>query len=128
MVFTGTDVLALILIIISSIKIITILINPKAWLNNVVKKVYKPYSPIIFLILSLIVLYFLLQELTIVQILAVMLFTALIFGINFSTHSKELIRLANKICKQGNIIKRNWLSFVIWIILMLWGLKEIFIS
>ena len=128
MVFIGTptEILALILIIISLIKIVVVLINPHAWLNGVVKKIYKPYSTIIFLILALIVLYLLLQELTIIQILAVMLFAALIFAIGLSAYSNELIQLADKLYKQKNIFKRSWLSFLIWIILLLWGLKELF--
>ena len=128
--YTGTAIenIALILIVVSLIKIITIIIKPMAWYNGVVKKVYRPskITPIIFLILALIVLYYLLQELTIVQILAVMLFTALIFAIGSSAYSKELINLADKLYKQKNIVKRSWLSFVIWIILLLWGLKELF--
>lgn len=125
---TPTEVLALILIIISGIKIITILVNPNAWLENVVKKVYsnQTYSQIVFLVLSLIVLYFLLKELTIVQILAVLLFAALIFAIGFSAYSKELINLADRLYRQKNIFRRCWLSFLIWIILLLWGLKELF--
>lgn len=127
--FTGTpiEILALILIVISSIKIITISINPTAWLNKIVKNVYVgKRTTIIFLILALIVLYFLLQELTIVQILAVMLFTAFIFAIGFSIHSKELIKLADQIYRKKNIIKSNWLPLIIWIILLVWGLKELF--
>ncbi len=129
MLFTGTpiEILALILIVISLIKIITILINPKAWLNGVVNKVYLPYSQTVFLILAMTVLYYLLQELTIIQILAVMLFASLIFAIGFATFSKELIKLADKLYKKENIIKKSWLSLTIWLILLLWGLKELFL-
>ena len=127
MMYTPIEILALILIIISGIKIITILINPSIWLNKVVKKVYVgKKTTFIFLVLALIILYFLLQELTIVQILSVMLFTAFIFGIGFSIHSKELIKLADQIFKNKNIVKSNWVPIIIWIILLLWGLKELF--
>ena len=126
--FTSIEILALILIILSGIKIITILINPSIWLNKVVKKVYVgKRTTFIFLVLALIVLYFLLQEITIIQILAVMLFVALIFGISFSIHYKELIKLADQIFKNKNIVKSNWLPIIIWIILLLWGLKELFL-
>ena len=125
--YTPIEILALILIIISGIKIITILINPSIWLNKVVKKVYVgKKTTFIFLVLALIILYFLLQELTIVQILSVMLFTAFIFGIGFSIHSKELIKLADQTFKNKNIVKSNWVPIIIWIILLLWGLKELF--
>ena len=127
MMYTPIEILALILIIISGIKIITILINPSIWLNKVVKKVYVgKKTTFIFLVLALIILYFLLQELTIVQILSVMLFTAFIFGIGFSIHSKELIKLADQTFKNKNIVKSNWVPIIIWIILLLWGLKELF--
>ena len=129
--YTGTAVenIALILIIVSLIKLIVITIKPTAWLNGVVKKMYKPskVTPYIFLILAIIVLYYLTQGgLTIIQILAVMLFTGLIIGAGFSIYSEEMLKLADKVYKQGNIMRNYWHISLIWLFLLLWGLKELF--
>ena len=130
--YTGTAIenIALILIAVSLIKLIVISIKPMAWYNGVVKKIYKPSkaTPYIFLILSLIVLYYLIQGgLTIVQILAVTLFVSLFMGVGFSIYSEELLKLADKVYKKGNIMKKYWHITIIWIILLLWGLKELFL-
>ncbi|MEK6872725.1 MAG: hypothetical protein AABW90_01800 [Nanoarchaeota archaeon] len=131
MAFKGTsiEILALIFILIAGIKIIVVLINPKTWLDNVVKKVYKEskLKILIFLILSLIVLYFLLKELTIVQILAVMLFLSLLTAVGILPFSKEISNIADKVYKDKNLIKKTLLPFIIWIILLIWGLKELFL-
>ena len=129
--YTGTaiDNIALILIVVSLIKIIVITIKPMAWYNGVVKRIYKPskVTPWVFLILSLIVLYYLIQGgLTIVQILAVTLFVSLFIGVGFTLYTRDLLKLAEKIYKQGNIIKKYWLYTLIWVVLLLWGLKELF--
>lgn len=127
MALDSLQIIALILIVVSTIKLIVIIFNPMAWYKNVVKKVYRPHSTWIFLILALIVLYYLIQsEITITIILAVTTFIALLFGLSFSIFSKELLQFADKIYKSKDIIKRSWLSIIIWIILLLWGFLEIF--
>ncbi len=129
--YTGTAIenLALFLIIISLIKLIVITIKPTAWFNGVVKKIYKPskVTPWVFIILSLVILYYLIQGgLTIVEVLAVMLFTAFIMGAGFTIYSKEMLKLADKVYKEGNIMKKYWHITLVWLFLLLWGLKELF--
>ena len=127
---TITESLALILIIVSFIKLITIAVRPSAWFDNVVKKVYGSGSKTVswvMLVLALIVLYYLLQDgITIVQILAVTLFVVLIIGMGFVTVSGEFLTLADNLYKDRNILKRFWLSTLVWVILLVWGIKEIF--
>ena len=67
------EIIALIIAVIAAIKIITILIQPKVW-ANVVETIYaNPIATaIIALLLAIVVLKYLLVELTIVQIFAVM--------------------------------------------------------
>ena len=88
------EILALIILAISAIKIIVILINPMTWMNSVVKPLWsKPMiTGWICLILSGVVLYYLLQAgITIVQIFAVMLFMVLLIAFGMSIYFKELI-------------------------------------
>ena len=122
------QIIALISIIISLLKIIIILVNKKFWINNVSKKILKNSHTFSFicLILSLIVLYYLLKELTITQIIASMTFAILIIGFGILTHVKELSISIDKIQKEKNIIKKSLIYIIIWLIILLWGLKEIF--
>ena len=126
MVFTPIEWIALILIVISAIKIIVILVNPGAWNAKVVKKVWANpnLAMVVSLVLAAIVLYYLLQGgLTIVQILAVTLFVALLIGSGMAGYKNELIAMADKMLKDKSMIKKSWLYIVVWVILLAWGAK-----
>ena len=98
-------------------------------MNNVVRKIYgKPgVLTIVSLLLGSLVLYYLIQEITIVQILAVMMFLMLLMLVSVSIYSQEFLAMADTIYRDGNILKKSWLPLVIWIALILWGLKELFL-
>lgn len=124
---TPIETLALIAMLVIAIKLIVILVKPKAW-ADLVKKIWANpvLMEVIVLILATITLYYLLQELTIVQIFTVILFIALVAATSIAAYSKEMIALSQKMLKDKNIAKKAWLSILIWIILILWGLKELF--
>lgn len=120
--------MALIIVALSAIKIIVLLTKPKAWVS-VFKAVYRKPSvtTIVFLVLSVIVLNYLLKEITIVQIFAVMLFFALLTGLTVaSAYSKDVVQMATKLLKDKNMIKKAWLAILIWTVLIIWALKELF--
>jgi len=124
---TPIEIIALIFIIIAIVKLLTVLTKPKSWIN-VTKKVW--FNPllmaIVSLILAAIVLYYLLQSgMTIIQILAVAAFIGLVAAIGIAPFVKDIVKVMEKLLKQG-IMKKAWLSIIIWIILVLWGLKELF--
>jgi len=124
---TPIGIIALILIIISAIKIIVILVNPKSW-ADIVKKIWANpmVTSIISLILAAIVLYYLIQSgLTIVQILAVTLFVALLMAVGIGMYATEMISMATKMLKKG-VLKKAWFYTLIWIVLLIWGAKELF--
>ena len=80
------------------------------------------------LVIAVIALIFLLEELTIIQIFAVMLFAMFLIAIGFAPFSKDMLKVVeNKMLKDKNIWKRNWLSIVIWIILIVWVLYALFV-
>lgn len=124
---TPIEIIALIFIIVAAIKILVILVKPKAWLDMVVKKVWvSPFiTGLICLVLAIIVLYYLIQELTIIQIFAVMGFVGLLAGVGIAAYAKEIVGLAGKLMNKG-IVKRAWLQIIIWIILIIWGLYTLF--
>lgn len=124
---TPIEIIALIIIIISAIKIIVILANPKSW-ADVVKKIWANpmITSVISFILAAIVLYYLLQSgLTIVQILAVTLFVALLMAVGIGMYATEMISMATKMLKKG-VLKKAWFYTLIWIVLLIWGAKELF--
>ena len=123
---TPIEIIALILIIVSGIKIIVILINPNAWMNFA-KKLFANASlvRIVLLILAGVVLYYLLQELTIIQILAAATLIVLLIGIGLAKDFNTLIKLYNN-QNSGKLLKDNWLYTLIWIVLLAWGAKELF--
>lgn len=125
---TPIEIIALIIIIISAIKIIVILVNPKSW-ADVVKKIWvnPMVTSIIALILAAIVLYYLvwIEGITIVQIFAVIAFVVLLMAVGIGTYAKEVISMSTRMLKKG-VLKRAWFYTLIWIVLMVWAVKELF--
>jgi len=127
--FGAVEWMALILIIVSAVKILVILIKPRAWYDSVVKPVWKNpmITMVVCLILAAVALYYLvLSGITIVQILAVMLFFALFAAIGISIYQKEVLSLADKMLKDKTLVKKSWLYIILWIVLLGWGAKVLF--
>src|SRR3989344_4759567 len=120
---TAVETIAFIFIIVGLVKLLVLTVNPAAWMN-IAKKIWRktPYLSIIFLALAVLVFYYLLQELSVLQILAVSAFVALLFGMQFSRYSKEAIGFAERIMKKKeNFWKNNWLYGLIWLALLVFG-------
>lgn len=127
MIYTTIEWLALIIAVFSLVKIAFILFKPKAWMNFAAKVWKKPkVTGIVALILSFAVLYYLLQEMTIVQIFAALLFFSLLMMMDFAPYIKELISVNKKNMKK--IIKESRVYILIWLLLIIWVLWEIFTS
>ena len=126
MAFTPIEIIALLFIILGLIKLIVISINKKSWLP-VPLKIYsnRKTSSIIFVILAAIIFYFLIQELSIVQIVAVMAFSSLLIGLAFLTKSKEFLSLTKK-AYNSKLSPAVIVYTLFWLALMLWALYEIF--
>jgi hypothetical protein len=126
---TPVEILTLIFISLAVIKLIVVIASPKSW-AKVIKGCWKnpKVVAVISFILALIVLYYLLQEMTIVQVFGAMVFTALLAAMGISVYSKEIVTMAQKILKNRNIfvMKRMWLYVLIWIALIVWALIVLF--
>lgn len=125
---TPIEIMALIIAVFAAIKILVILINPKSWMN-VVKTVYgNPIlTTIISLVLAVVVLNYLLVELTIVQIFAVMLFLSLLMVIGIAAYSKDILQLASKLLEDREVLKKAWLAIIVWVILIVLVLYTLFV-
>jgi hypothetical protein len=128
MISTPIELIAFILIAISLIKITVIAVDPMIWYRNVVKVIFgnQRVTQVISLILAATVLYYLLAELTIVQILAAVFFMVLIMVFGLVSFGVKLLSVYEELYQRKNILKRYWFYTVIWLVLLLWGLKELF--
>ena len=125
MTYTAIEWIALIFVVAGLIKMIVILVNRKAWLP-VIDAVYgnpKASTPV-FIILAGIVLYYLLQTMTIVQIMAAATFTALLVASAFASYGKDLVKLSKKMLNQSWGFWL-WIYVLVWIALMGWTAYEI---
>ena len=120
------EIMALIVAVISMIKIIVILINPKYWkaVAHVVCK-NQVATTVIALVLAVVVLRYLLTELNILQIFATMLFLILLMAVSFSSYSKEMLQLTDKVLSNRDVLKKGWVPIIIWLALIAWVLYYI---
>ena len=122
------EIIALILIAAVVIKLIVVSISPMSW-KPVVKSIYgRPVvTKVVALVLAAAVLYYLLQELTIVQVFASMAFMIALMLVQFSSLGVEIGHMADKFLSDRSIMKKLWLTLTLWLVLMGWVLYEIFI-
>ena len=129
MTFTAIEIIAIILIGVSIIKLAVLAASPGAWIAFARKIYLKPnVTSAVALVLAAVVLYYLVSSgMTIVQILAVWVFMALIMVVGFANYADDILDWA-----MGRDIKawlrEQWLLMVIWIGLLVWGIQAIFFS
>jgi hypothetical protein len=119
--------LALILIVITIIKLVVILVKPKAW-AGITKGILN--KPIITMIVGLVLAYLSLDILreagiSYVQILAVMFFLAMLMIMSYASYAREFLSLTNKVLRKG-VLKRSWLPLLVWLALIVLALNEIY--
>ncbi len=119
------EILALILIVVSVLKLIIFLVNPNYWYSFIGGVYSKPaVASFIAFILAMTVLYFLLiSGVTIIEILAVCLFIALVITIGLAKYADKLIVWV----KEQDIVfvlKEVWLYTLVWLLLLAWGAGE----
>lgn len=129
MTFGIIEILALILIAVSLIKLIIFLVDPQIWYRFIEVFYSKPaIASFIAFVLAVLVLYFLLQAgVSIAEILAVCLFVALIIVIGLARYANDLIPWIKKQDIVA-ILKEVWLYTLVWLLLIAWGVGEIFLS
>ena len=126
--YTPVEWMAIIVAVLAAVKLIVIWRSPKFWMKNVDAPIFRNKNPtmVISLILTIGSLFYLTQELTIVQIFGTLFFFASISLLSATAYNRELSAFTQSIMKKGNVLKRAWLSVVIWIILIVWALRVLF--
>ena len=123
------ELMALILALLILLKIVVLIIKPKAWLSVIYVIYSKTYITLFSaLVLASIVLIYLLQELTLVHIFASMLFLALLTIVSIALNFKDLEPFIKKSFNDREILKNSWLPILVWFILSLWVIYSIFIN
>ena len=127
MVLTPVEVIATVMIVLGLVKLLVVLASKKAWIQNVSRPVFKNrgIAGFIFSLLALVIFYYLIQELTIAQILATSLFIGLIYFLSLMHYSKDVLKMMKRVEKEhfssGQII-----LIILWFVLLIWGALEIF--
>lgn len=128
MALSAVDIIALVFILLAAIKLLYLLIDPKKW-YGVISGIYKKPKAafIIYLILAIVVLVYLLQEITIVQIIAVAALVGLLTGMGISLYFRDFLGILKKIYSdKGSLLRKNWVPIIIWLAIFVWALVEIF--
>ena len=129
MALTSIEIIAALFAVIALIKIVVIVINRRWWYKHVTNPIYgnPAVSGVIFAVLAIIILYFLLQELSIVQIFAVLAFAGILIALGFLPYWKIVGPALKKRHSQG-FNGWQWLYIIIWFLLVLWVLYAIFLA
>jgi len=122
------EILALIFIIAGLVKIIVLAYKPRKWINFAESVWNRPKTmQLICLILAVVIFFYLTENgITIVQILAVSFFVAMFMAVAIAPEAEDLILKYEARIKRGSLWRQYWLYVLVWLILLLLGLKEIF--
>ncbi len=125
---TALEIIATIFAIFVLVKMVVVLIDPQIWM----KKVAEPLlgnprlTTAVYAVLAIVVGYYVFASLHIVDVAAVMLFTALVMGVGMMPYSKALLRIAEEMsATRSDLLRNAWLPIVIWTVIALWVLTSV---
>lgn len=123
------EIMAVIVATAVIIKLALGFVIPRSLPNAVMKKALT--NPILTTLISLAwaiaALIFLLKELTIVQIFAVMLFLMPLMMISLLPFAEDMLMLVERIFRDRNILKKAGPGIIVWLILAIWVLYVLFV-
>lgn len=121
------ELLAVIIAAVTLAKIIVISINLKAWDRFVDPIYFHPaISTVIFTVLLGVTGYYVLQELTIVQVYAALLPLAMLMGLGMFPYTKALLKWRKEIEEEG--VGKDWYPIIIWTVLSVWVLYAVLLA
>ena len=130
MIWGAVQITVLLLAILVVIKFLVLAIKPKAWLN-LVKSLYgNPLiTGLVEVILAAVLFYYLLMQITIVQIMAAVALGALLTALSFAIFGKEMLPFASKLIRNKRILwsPGAWVVWLIWLVLIGWALYVLFV-
>ncbi|MCK4829681.1 hypothetical protein KA005_78885, partial [bacterium] len=80
---------------------------------------------ILAFIVASVSLFFLLQELTIVQIWASMFFSVVLIVMGLAPYTKSMREVENKWHSETGAVKKRWFASVVWVAISIWVIISI---
>ena len=127
---TPIEVLATIFAALILFKIFLSIFNPQLRMRMAEGIMNKNPSvlTISFLILTAIVGYYVLSSLTIVEVAASMMLLSGLLGIFYIQYPEIMTKLIKESLKsRQDFLRKNWLSLIIWVVIAIWVLYELFL-
>ena len=126
MALTVIELFAVIFSILFILKFLFFLFNKKGYMKFA-KAVYAKNNSITWLfgVLAIIVLYYLLPTMSIVQILGAGLFIVLLMGMAFAAYGSDFVKMGEKMLK-GRLKAAVWINLIIWLVLSIWTLYLVY--
>lgn len=127
MTFNAIEIAALVIVVLSLIKVLIVVFNARTWMK-VVKFLYGNVvvTFVVELILAGILFYYLIQQFTMVQLMAALGLGALLTGMTFAVYGKETIVWASKLLNTKSLLKKAWLPILLWLTLVVLTIIELF--
>jgi len=123
---TPIEIIALITAILILVKMIVLYRNPKPLFKLGKKLVrHSDKAKWVYLILALVVGKFLIDALSIIEITAVLLFSSLLYGVSLMSYGKALRKFYKEI-EKNHFLQKAWAPVLIYIIIAVWVLFELF--
>lgn len=126
---TPIEIIALIGAIIVPVKIVMLLKGQKFWFETVTEKYWgnAVTTTILSLLAVAVLLFFLLKELTIIQIWAGAVFGMALTSLGFAPFSKWMLGVEKKWFTETNVLKTGWIALIVWLSLITWVLYSLFV-
>ncbi|MGM0381059.1 MAG: hypothetical protein ACQEP7_03655 [bacterium] len=122
------EIIALFLIGVGLLELLICLFDPKLLLKIARPLYTRPaLAQFFYLVVGSVVLYFLIQSgLTIVEVMATVLFAGCVMGLALAPIGRELLDVFSKQIFEGRFWKDYALAWIVWIALIIWTLLQIF--
>ncbi len=126
---SALEIIATIFAILVLVKMVVVLINPQVWMKKVAEPLLgNPWlATTVYGVLAIVVGYYVLTRMNIVDVAAVMAFTALVGGLGILPFADAFMKIAEEMSADRSKLLRNaWLAIVIWTVIALWVLTSVF--
>jgi len=123
---TGVEIIAVVFAILILVKFVMIMFMKPDFVTKMMDAMYpkKAVMTVMLLVFAVVVGYYLLAELTIVQVFAGAVFGMFIYGLVLVQYPTELLTFS-KTCLNNK--RQAWLPFVVLLVLALWVLYAVYL-
>lgn len=125
---TALEIIATIFATLILVKLVVVLMDPRVWIDKVAKPLLgnPPMATAVYAILAVVVGYYVFATLNIVDVAAVMAFTALVMGVGMIPYAKTLLKAAEEMSgTRSDLLRNAWLPILVWGGIALWVLASV---